>query len=168
MFRVRSACTAFPLKGNVIQTAEREGLLEGRFFMLHMKEMHTFIYTSDLTFRSMTNWVTSLINHAHLLAGGFSGCVSTCAAVGAPCMHPRGFFPGPESTPPAIQQLAPEVALFDSSHNPLGKKGVSLTGRMCQANEATPSSSLQSPPPVQPPVPLNPPHTGLTKWLVGD
>lgn len=78
MFRVRSACTAFPLKGNVIQTAEREGLLEGRFFMLHMKEMHTFIYTSDLTFRSMTNWVTSLINHTHLLAGGFSGCVSTC------------------------------------------------------------------------------------------
>lgn len=66
MFRVRSACTAFPLKGNVIQTAEREGLLEGRFFMPNMKEMHTFIYTSDSTFRSMTNWVTSLINHVLL------------------------------------------------------------------------------------------------------
>lgn len=41
MFRVSSACTAFSLKGNVIQTAERVGLLEGRFFMLKMKVTHT-------------------------------------------------------------------------------------------------------------------------------
>lgn len=41
MFRASCACTAFSLKGNVIHTAERVGLLEGRFFMAKMKETHT-------------------------------------------------------------------------------------------------------------------------------
>lgn len=91
----------------------------------------------------------------------FGGFVSACMDVGATCTHPRGLSTGPESTPPAIQWLAPEVTLFDSSHNPLGKKGVLLTGRMCQATVAAPPTALN---PHNP----KPPPTGLTKWLVGD
>ncbi|KAK5857357.1 hypothetical protein PBY51_010609 [Eleginops maclovinus] len=50
--------------------------------------------------------------------------------------------------------LTPEVALFDSSHNPLGKKGVSLTGRMCQAIAESPLTTPSNP---------KPPPTGPTK-----
>lgn len=40
--------------------------------MQKMKESCTFtmfIYTSDLTFRSMTNWIISTVNYRHLLGG---------------------------------------------------------------------------------------------------
>ncbi|KAM7403000.1 hypothetical protein PAMA_003770 [Pampus argenteus] len=93
---------------------------------------------------------------------GLGGFVSTNMDVGATCTHPRGPSAGPESPwPPAIRRLTPEVALFDSSHNPLGKKGVSLTARMCQATTAAPFMALNLHPPQ--PSTSKPPPTGLTK-----
>lgn len=90
-FGVSGACTAFPLKGNVIQSAEREGLLEGRRFMLNMKEVHNlkmFIYTSDLMFGSMTKWLISLDNLWHFLLGvheHLCGCGSVHAPTWLSC-----------------------------------------------------------------------------------
>lgn len=96
----------------------------------------------------MINGVTSLIDYSQLFGGGLGGFESASMDVGATCTHPRGLSAGPESTPPAMQRLTPEVALFDSSHNPLGKKGVSLTGRMCQATaEAPPPPLIPAPTP---------------------
>lgn len=83
-----------------------------------------FIYTSDFTFRLMTNGVIPLFNYRHLLMGDGWICKHLH---GCRChtSHPRGLSTGRKSTPPATQQLTPEVTLLDSSHNPLGKKGVS-------------------------------------------
>lgn len=73
MFRVSSACTAFSLKGNVIQAAERVGLLEGRFFMPKMKETHTHDVHLYLRFHIEISdkWshTVSLINYSHLFMG---------------------------------------------------------------------------------------------------
>lgn len=73
MFRVSSACTAFSLKGNVIQARERAGFLEGRFFMPKMKETHTRDVQLYLRFhieiRDKRSRTVSLINYSHLFTG---------------------------------------------------------------------------------------------------
>lgn len=100
-FSASSAYTAFPVKGNVIQSAEGgRRLLEGTFFMVGMKEsdaLTMIIYTSDLTLCSVTShfiFITHVCSWVQGVGGGGG-------------VHPRGLSAGPELV---------------SSHNPLWKK----------------------------------------------
>lgn len=85
-----------------------------------------FIYISNFTFRSVTNGVIPVINYRLHCSWGLRWV----------CRYQHGTHVA--FLQDLSKRLTPEVALFDSSHNPLGKKGVSLTGRMCQATAAAP------------------------------
>lgn len=150
MFRVSSACTAFSLKGNVIQASERVGLLEGTFFMPKMKETHTHDVHLYLRFHIdiSDKWhhTVSLINYS---LWEFSWICKNQRGRGChmhACTHVA-----------FLQDLSQHLLPFSGSlwrspcltlpTIPLEEKKKGVSGRMCQATAAAPLIQPTSPPP---------------------